>query len=75
MNPVAKTYYLFKKLGISKNERLDILLKTNGDLSQFEPICQLITNWEPTRKAARMVLLAQIWQVSSTNTMVKSGSI
>ena len=44
MNPVAKTYYLFKKLGISKNERRDILLKTNGDLSQFENICSLISN-------------------------------
>ena len=36
MNDTAKTYYLFKKLGISKSECRDFLLKTNGDSSQFE---------------------------------------
>ena len=44
MNAVAKTYYLFKKLGISKAERREILLKCNGDLTQFESICTLISN-------------------------------
>ena len=44
MNDTAKTYYLSKKLGISKSERRDLLLKTNGDLSQLEYICTLSNN-------------------------------
>ena len=44
MNIVAKTYFLFNKLGISKAEREELLLKVNGDMSQFEMICGIITS-------------------------------
>ncbi len=35
MNSVAKTYFLFKKLGTSQAERKELLLKVNGDMTQF----------------------------------------
>ena len=44
MNTVAKTYFLFKKLGVSKAERKELLLKVNGDMSQFEMICGITTS-------------------------------
>ena len=37
LNSTARSYQLFKKLGVSKQERRDILLKVDGDLSRFEP--------------------------------------
>ena len=44
MNIVARTYFLFNKLGIFKAERKEFLLKVNGDMSQFEIICGIITS-------------------------------